>query len=68
MSYGMYDTCADPSPTVAAGHCVPQNESGIRILDADPSIRCDEVRMGMVMFFVAPRLNCFALMSRTIEL
>lgn len=23
-----------------------QNESGIRILDADPSIRCDEVRDG----------------------
>jgi hypothetical protein len=55
-------------PTVAAGHCVPQNESGIRILDADPSIRCDEVRMGMVMCFVAPRLHCFALMPRTIEL
>ncbi len=27
--------------------CSPaQNESGIRILDADPSIRCDEVREG----------------------
>ncbi len=24
--------------------CCAQNESGIRILDADPSIRCDEVR------------------------
>jgi hypothetical protein len=54
---------------------MPQNESGIRILDADPSIRCDEVRMGMGMphvlcwQIVAPRSgsHCFALMPPTIE-